>query len=293
VSLIQTPCVGTPGAWGLRTELNSTPTQTTWVNTLVQAMADHVAGPRYHYDALFYKYQREGASRSARALLPHVVGILRVRSVLDVGCGAGAWLAAYGDLAVSDHLGVDGDYVDRSMLLVAATKFIPRDISIPFDLARQFDLVQCLEVGEHIPTAASATLVDNIVRHGKLVLFSAAVPGQGGEDHINEQPYEFWRTLFAQRSFRLFDFLRPRIQGDDTIEPWYRRNVLFFAHDDALATLAPAIISARVPDGAPIRDFSSAGYRLRKALLRTMPSKAVSSLAILKHRLVVRSLNRR
>ena len=169
----------------------------------------------------------------------------------------------------------------------------PHHIAIPFDLARQFDLVQCLEVGEHVPTAASATLIDNIVRHGTRVLFSAAVPGQGGEEHINEQPYGFWRTLFAQRGFRLFDFLRPGIQGDDRIEPWYRHNVLFFAHVDVVEQLAPTIISAHVPDDAPIKDFASAGYRLRKALLRSLPSKAVSSIAILKHKLVVRSLNRR
>lgn len=256
-------------------------------------MTDPVAGARYRYDTLFYRYQREGALRSARALLPHILSVLRVGTVLDVGCGAGAWLAAYRDLGVSDHVGLDGDYVDRSMLLVEATKFVPRDIAVPFDLGRQFDLVQCLEVGEHIPTAASATLVDNIVRHGKRVLFSAAVPGQGGEDHINEQPYEFWRALFSQRRFRLFDFLRPRIQGDDRIEPWYRRNVLFFVHDDVIAALAPEITLTRVPDEAPIRDFSSVGYRLRKAILRALPSKAGSSLAILKHKLVVRSLNRR
>ena len=256
-------------------------------------MADHVVGDRYRYDALFYKYQRDGAVRSARALLPHVISALHINSVLDVGCGAGAWLAAYDALGVSDHVGVDGDYVDRSMLLVAAAKFVPRDISIPFDLARQFDLVQCLEVGEHVPNAASATLVDNIVRHGKHVLFSAAVPGQGGEEHINEQPYGFWRALFAQRGFRLFDFLRPRMQDDNRIEPWYRHNVLFFAHDDVVEQLASTIISAHVPDDAPIKDFASAGYRLRKALLRSLPSKAVSSIAILKHKLVVRSLNRR
>jgi SAM-dependent methyltransferase len=256
-------------------------------------MSRHVVDNQYRYDSVFYRYQREGAIRSARALLPHMIRELRVHSVLDVGCGAGAWLAAYGDLGITDSIGVDGDYVDRSMLLVPPSRFIPRDIAVPFDLARQFDLVQCLEVGEHVPSAASATLVDNIVRHGKHVLFSAAVPGQGGEDHINEQPYGFWRTLFAQRRFRLYDFLRPRIQNEVGIEPWYRHNILFFAHDDVIENLAQAIISAHVPNDAPIRDFASQGYRLRRALLRFLPAKAVSSLSILKHNIIVRSLNRR
>lgn len=247
----------------------------------------------YQYDTLFYEYQRAGSARSARALLPHVINVLGIDSVLDVGCGAGGWLAAYRDLGISDHIGVDGDYVDRSMLLVDAARFLPRDIAASFDLARRFDLVQCLEVGEHVPSAASATLVDNIVKHGKRVLFSAAVPGQGGEDHINEQPYEFWRKLFAERGYRLFDFVRPRIQDNDAIEPWYRYNVLFFAHDDLTGELPPAVAAARVPDEMPVKDFSAAGYRLRKALVRALPPKAVSALAILKHRVLVRSLKRK
>ena len=247
----------------------------------------------YQYDTLFYEYQRTGSARSARALLPVVVDALGIASVLDVGCGAGAWLAGYNELGISDHIGVDGDYVDRSMLFVEAGKFLPRDISAPFDLGRRFDLVQCLEVGEHVPTAASGTLVDNIVRHGKRVLFSAAVPGQGGEDHINEQPYEFWRNLFAERGYRLFDFVRPRIRDVAGIEPWYRYNVLFFAHDDTANELSPAVTATRVPDDAPIKDYSAAGYRLRKALVRALPPKAVSALAILKHRVIVGSPKRK
>jgi len=247
----------------------------------------------YRYDVLFYEYIRDGSTRSAYALLPHVVNVLGISSVLDVGCGAGAWLVGYQRLGVSDHIGVDGDYVDRSMLLVETDKFLPRDIATPFDLGRQFDLVQCLEVGEHVPTKESATLVDNIVRHGKRVLFSAAVPGQGGEDHINEQPYEFWRRLFARRDYRLFDFVRPLVRRDRRIEPWYRYNTLFFCHDDLIAQLPPAIAAAAVPENGSIREYSPAGYRLRKALMRPISPRLVSALAILKHKLIVRSINRR
>jgi SAM-dependent methyltransferase len=256
-------------------------------------MANNNDGGGYRYDALFYEYQRDGSARSASALLPHVIRALGTASVLDVGCGAGAWLAAYGDLGISDHVGVDGDYVDRSMLLVEAPKFLPRDISAPFDLGRRFDLVQCLEVGEHVPHSRSATLVDNVVRHGKRVLFSAAVPGQGGEDHINEQPYEYWRDLFAERGYRLFDFVRPQVRNDENIEPWYRYNVLFFSHDDVIAELPPSVTATRVADRMPILDYSAAGYRLRKALMRALPPKAVSALAVLKHKVIVQSLKRK
>ena len=243
----------------------------------------------HRYDAVFYAYQREGSLRSAQAVIPHVIRTLSTASVLDVGCGAGAWLVACRTHGVRDYIGVDGDYVDRSLLLVEPSQFLARNIAAPFDIARQFDLVMCLEVGEHIPTAASATLVDNIVRHGRHVLFSAAVPGQGGEDHINEQPYGFWRDLFAKRGYRLFDFVRPLIRNDRRIEPWYRYNVLFFCRDDAIAALPPAVIATRVDDDARVSDESPVAYRLRKVVMRSLPSRLVSGLAVLKHKIVVGS----
>jgi SAM-dependent methyltransferase len=247
---------------------------------------------QHAYDGLFYEYQREGSMRSARALLPVVVRNLGVHSVLDIGCGAGGWLAAYRELGVIDCLGVDGDYVDRAMLLIDASLFRPQDITKTFDLARKFDLVQCLEVAEHVPRQACDILVDNIVRHGHQVLFSAAVPGQGGENHINERPYEFWRDLFASRGYRLYDFVRPRADGSEDIEPWYRYNVMFFAHDSVARQLPPEIVATRIPDNAPVRDFSPIAYRLRKMFMRLLPETIVSMLAVLKHKLVVRSLQR-
>lgn len=244
----------------------------------------------HHYDSLFYRYQREGSARSAMKVLPCVLGKLPITSALDVGCGAAAWLSAYDKLGVKDYLGIDGDYVDRSLLMVDVARFRPGNITQPIDVGRQFDLVQCLEVAEHVPTATSATLVDNIVRHGKLVLFSAAVPGQGGEDHINEQPCEFWRDLFAARGYRLFDFVRPEIAGEHTVESWYRYNLMFFAHDSVVAQLPPAIARTRVPDGAPIADLSPLGFRLRKLVLRSLPESVVSKLAVWKHKQAVKAL---
>jgi len=244
----------------------------------------------HQYSALFYRYQREGSLRSARQTLPLLTRAIALKSVLDVGCGAGAWLAAYGELGITDRYGVDGDYVDRSLLLIDAKEFQAQDITQQFDLGRRFDIVQCLEVAEHVPATASQTLVDNIVRHGSRVLFSAGVPGQGGEDHINERPLEFWRDRFGERGYRLFDCVRPGIASNEAVEPWYRYNLLFFAHDSVLDSLPAAIRSSRVADGCAIADPSPLTYRLRKAVLRWLPVPAVSALAKWKHRRAVRAL---
>lgn len=253
-------------------------------------MRGALSGPAHLYGTLFYQYQRAGAASSAVRLLPVVLKYLEVRSVLDVGCGAGAWIRAYGELGVKTCVGIDGEYVDRSLLLMKPDDFRPLDITSSFDLGRQFDIVQCLEVAEHVPPRFSETLIDNITRHGKAVLFSAAPPGQGGENHINERPYSYWRDGFVRRGFHLFDFVRPAVRDDPLIEPWYRFNVLFFAHDSVVDELPSAVRRFQVPDDGPIVDFAPLTYRARKLLLRCLSPKLVSRMAAWKHRRVVDSM---
>jgi len=241
---------------------------------------------RYEYGTLFFNYIEEGALRSARTIVPIVVQALGTRTILDVGCGAGAWLLEYERLGVAG-LGIDGDYVQPDQLLIPAESFVPLDVTRPFDLERRFDLVQCLEVAEHIPTSASATLVENLTRHSDRVLFSAAVPGQGGEHHINEQPHEYWRGLFAARGYVAFDFFRPRITGS-RVEPWYAHNVLLYARETLAGELPSEVRAARVPSGSRIPDVSSVGLRLRRQLLRRLPTAMVTRLAVWKHRFKTR-----
>ncbi|MGS0892884.1 class I SAM-dependent methyltransferase [Burkholderia stagnalis] len=254
-----------------------------------ESIADDAPRP---YDEIFYRYQREGSVRSARSVLPVVDTLLHPASILDVGCGAGAWLSVHRELGVRDVTGIDGDYVDRSVLLFDPARFVPADISKRFDLGRSFDLVQCLEVGEHVSKACSEALVDNLVRHGKRVLFSAAVPGQGGENHINEQDYGFWRDLFARRGYLLFDFVRPLIDADMRIEPWYRYNLLFFVAAEEAERLPDAVKQHLVDSRSRVPDVSPPGYKARKLLLRWLPVRMKTRIAILKSRMIVNQLKR-
>ena len=123
-------------------------------------------------------------------------------------------------------------------------------------------------------------------------MFSAAVPGQGGEDHINEQTYEFWRDKFAQRGYRLFDYLRPKLHSNNIVEPWYRYNLMLFVHDSEIPKLRAELQASRVGDNSPIADHSPPGYRIRKAILRQLPIRAVTRLANWKHRRAVKELSR-
>lgn len=181
------------------------------------------------YDEKFYEGQRERSSSSARCVLPVITDLVSPKSVLDVGCGVGTWVKAWVDAGLDDVLGVDGDYVDRDSLACPSDKFHSHDLNAPLFLGRHFDLVSCLEVAEHLPDTSAAVLVQSLVRHGDVVMFSAAVPRQGGTHHVNEQWPSYWAKHFLEFGYDAFDIVRPEIWDNDGIEWWYRQNILLFA----------------------------------------------------------------
>lgn len=237
------------------------------------------------YDAAFMAYADQSSRHAARRIAGLLVAQLRIGSVLDIGCARGTWLSEWAGLGAAEIQGVDGDYVARDTLVIPAERFRPHDLSQPLALGRRFDLVQSLEVAEHIPAAASETFVDNLCAHASgLVLFSAAPPGQGGEHHVNEQPYAYWRAKFLARGYHAHDFLRPRIAGETDISYWYRYNLFLYVHATRLAALPADIAATRVPDDARMRDFAPLAFRLRRAVVRVLPAGLRDGLARFKAR---------
>lgn len=241
----------------------------------------------YRYNDKFYRYIEAGSIRSAGVVVPLVLRGLSPTSILDVGCGAGAWISEYRNLGVADYFGVDGAYVQPRSLLIPQDRFRSQDITLIFDLGRRFDLVQCLEVGEHIQENCSEILVENLTRHGERILFSAATPGQGGENHVNEQTHEFWRAIFLKRGYKPFDPIRPMIKGNTAVESWYRRNILLYVAERAIETLPPAIIQTGVGGDRPIPEMSSSAYQLRARLVSWLPMWCVSKIALMKHNVII------
>jgi hypothetical protein len=181
------------------------------------------------YSTQFFDNQRDGSLASAKVVLPMLIDIFRPRSLIDIGCGQGTWSKTAITCGIGDQVGVDGEWA-RPVLAIPRDKFRAHDLAAPFDLGRRFDLAVSMEVGEHIAPASSDVFVDNIVRHADAVVFSAAVPYQGGVHHVNEQWPSYWTAKFGPREYRCFDFLRWRIWHDRRIAPWYRQNLLIFAN---------------------------------------------------------------
>jgi SAM-dependent methyltransferase len=163
-----------------------------------------------------------------REIVPIILRTVRPSSVLDVGCGNGTWLKVFEDNGVTDYVGIDGsEYSAR--FHIGIDKYRKKDLTLPFDLKRKFDLVLCLEVAEHIAASSADALIDTIVKHGDHILFSAAIPGQGGQHHVNEQWPRYWQSKFLAHGFHFHDIIRPLIWENDVIEPWYRQNIFLIS----------------------------------------------------------------
>jgi len=103
------------------------------------------------YTKEFYRIQQPGSLQAARTIVPLVAQLIKPKSVVDVGCGTGTFLSVFRENGIEDILGIDGNYVDRNMLLIPKEYFLPQDITKSFKLGRRFDLVVSLEVAEHLP----------------------------------------------------------------------------------------------------------------------------------------------
>lgn len=226
----------------------------------------------------FYAYLSSFALRSARRVVPVVLAATPARSVADFGCGQGAWLSVWKAAGLSVY-GVDGAYVNPARLLIAAAEFQPADLAGKIDLRRRFDLVQSLETAEHLPPALAAGFVADLVAHADRVLFSAAVPGQGGEHHVNEQNLEYWRALFRAHRFVPVDVVRPAVRDDAEVQSWYRCNCILYVQADAVASLSEAARARIVPDDQELAEYWPLRDRLQQAVIRRLPTGVVDWLS--------------
>lgn len=202
-------------------------------------------------------YQELNATRdSAREILPIILDLLKPTSIIDVGCGTGHWLATAVELGISDIWGIDGAWVLNANLAIPRDKFAVHDLGQPLSLTRRFDLAISLEVAEHLPATQARSFVQSLCAAADRVLFSAAIPGQGGRHHINEQWPSHWASLFQECRYECYDVVRPILWNNPRVLWYYAQNCLLFAPrgssshlgspTDPLSLVHPALWSAQV-----------------------------------------------
>lgn len=180
------------------------------------------------------KYVHEDDTHNLQSpgiIVPYLVDKFKPASVIDIGCGIGTFLHVFKEHGVKNVLGVDGKWVNRKQLYISEEEFLEANLEEPIQVNKTYDLVICLEVAEHLMPSSAETLVDNLTSLGKIIVFSAATEKQGGQNHLNEQPFAYWKEKFQAKGYSVIDFFRPFFWNEERIQWWYKQNMFLVVHN--------------------------------------------------------------
>lgn len=181
------------------------------------------------YGEEFYDEQEKRSERIANEILPVVIEHLNPKSVVDFGCGRGIWLRRLLSIKQDVNvMGIDGQWVNIENLRIPKENFTSHDLGQVINLGVKYDLAMSLEVAEHIDEKFADVYFQNIIRASDTVLFSAAIPGQEGVHHVNEQWHSYWIEKFIYAGYKVDYHLRNYFWNNERISPWRRQNILLF-----------------------------------------------------------------
>jgi|GEM_PF-6545625 len=163
-----------------------------------------------------------------------IVATYKPSTVIEFGCGTGNLSKSLSKLNVKVEA-IDGySEPDFTGANVSFTKvdLNNEELIIKHLAGRKFDIAICTEVAEHLQPSSSAGLIKQLTCSADVVIFSAAVPNQGGHGHINCQPREFWHRFFTDAGFVLKDSLRSELRKNANLAPWYVLNTLDYVSEN-------------------------------------------------------------
>jgi hypothetical protein len=184
---------------------------------------------------VLHHYNEDHNTTSASIIVPFLLEYLNVESVIDIGCGLGQWLKVFENYGIKEVIGIDGAHVPRSLRKIEnfheydLTDFTTLKINTS---KKKYDLCISLEVAEHLPEYLAYEYICFLTDLSDCILFSAAIPGQTGENHINEQPHEYWIRLFSERGYGCCDMFRKKFWNNSSINWWYRQNMFLFINEN-------------------------------------------------------------
>ena len=186
------------------------------------------------YSQFFYESQLLESRNSAKYIVPIINEWFQPKSVIDVGCGVGAWLEVWkGCENCQEIKGIDADFVDKSLLLINAShEFMEADLNDRLPKLKKYDLATCLEVAEHLDEKRADSFIEDLTGLSDVILFSAAIPGQEGTKHINEQFLHYWIVKFNKLDYQCYDVIRPIIWDVEEISWWFRQNMVLFVKNE-------------------------------------------------------------
>lgn len=178
------------------------------------------------------------ARKSAEAIITELSHYIKPATVVDVGGGIGVFLSVYKNRGAREVLNIDRDWVPEDLLQIDKNNFLRHDLTKPPHFKKRYDLAICLEVGEHLDKRYSYTLVKTLTSLSDVVLFSTAIPGQGGTHHVNEQWPQYWAIKFEKFGFVPIDVLRYKLWYNNKIAVFYRQNIFIYIKKNKLKNYA-------------------------------------------------------
>jgi len=207
-------------------------------------MSTTLKSPDSLYGTDFHANRDARTRASARHIIGKMIDWIYPESACDVGCGVGTWLAVARELGIDDVQGFEGPWAKTANLVLDTGEVSFQNLEEKVAMDRKYDLAISLEVAEHLAPSRAAGFVADLCDLSDCVMFSAAIPMQGGTGHINEQWQSYWATHFTAQGYTAFDPIRPMIWQDDSIAFWYRQNMLVYARDGSAAAAKLAKIGS-------------------------------------------------
>ena len=183
------------------------------------------------YQSDFYENRRASTLHSATTILGILNDLTEIDSAVDFGCGTGTWLSVAKENGASIVQGVEGEWLDKDLADIPSSSIHQQNLELPVKLERRYDLAISLEVAEHLSATRAESFVADLCAASDLVLFAAAVPGQGGIHHVNEQWQSYWAERFLQNGYHPYDSVRKKIWADNQIPYWYRQNIVVYVKE--------------------------------------------------------------
>lgn len=185
------------------------------------------------YNDNFFNNTIKFEADSAQAFVEVVLEHFSPRSIVDIGCGAGIYLFEFEKKGIKDILGIDGSVHARNSFLLSEDKLEIFDLAKYYRFKRSYELCLCLELAEHLREEDADTLVDSITSASDLLIFTAAVPGQGPRSigHINEQPHEYWIDKFEKKDYLFQEDLTREMRtkmAEKKVVWWIVNNLMIF-----------------------------------------------------------------
>jgi hypothetical protein len=150
------------------------------------------------YSAAFHKAIESDELPQAVRLANYIQTYIKPYVFYDFGCSTGLYLREVKKrLPMIESKGFE--FSEEAIATALCPDIIKTDLTVPLFFGKKSNtLGLCLEVLEHIDDSFWREVLTNLTNHCDILIFSAALPGQGGTGHINCRPRIDWIRRFHE-----------------------------------------------------------------------------------------------